>query len=72
MKEKEKIKGSVIVAESAYNSQNAQFDLVMIKPPTKSWFFPEPETQGMAISDLPLPFLYQFAFFTDQTYNLSP
>ena len=30
MKEQKKNKGSVLVAESAYNSQNAQFALVMI------------------------------------------
>ena len=29
MKEQKKNKGSVLVAESAYNSQNAQFDLVI-------------------------------------------
>ena len=30
MKEEKKKKGSVLFAESAYNSQNAQFGLVMI------------------------------------------
>ena len=31
MKEQKKNKGSVLVAKSAYNAQNAQFDLVMLK-----------------------------------------
>ena len=30
-KNKKKIKGSILVAESTYNSQNAQFGFVMVK-----------------------------------------
>ena len=38
MKEQKKNKGSVLVAESAYNAQNAQFGLVM----KKTQFFVSP------------------------------